>query len=301
MNRKDQGLALLVILAWGINFVVIKWGLDELPPMLLGALRFALVALPAVFFIRPPALPLRWLLAYGVTISFGQFALLFSAMHLGMPAGLASLVLQAQALFTLIFAVFFLGERWQPQQLLALCIAAGGLMLLATRSPAESMTLIGFVLTLAAAACWGLGNIINRRIGQLGSVDLLGLVVWSALIPPLPFLLLSWWLEGPELILSSLSALSLKSVLAVIYLALIATIFGYSRWAYLLRHYPASEVAPLTLLVPVVGLVASWLLLGETIDLLQGLGIVLVMIGLLVNVFGAGVFRRLRRLQGRGI
>ena len=102
MSNKDWGLALLVVLAWGLNFVVIRWGLDGLPPMLLGALRFGLAAFPAVLFIRPPKLPLRWLFAYGITISLGQFALLFSAMHLGMPAGLASLVLQSQAIFTLI-------------------------------------------------------------------------------------------------------------------------------------------------------------------------------------------------------
>ena len=286
MQKKDWALALLVVLAWGINFVVIKWGLDELPPMLLGALRFALVAFPCVLFVRPPKLPLKWLLAYGVTISFGQFALLFSAMYVGMPAGLASLVLQAQALFTLIFALFFLGERLHLQQVIALLIAAAGLILLGYQSPSSAMTVMGFALTIAAAASWGLGNIVNRKIGLLGSVNLLSLVVWSALIPPLPFLMLSYWLEGPEVILSSLSNIGYQTILAVLYLAAIATIFGYSSWAYLLKHYPASQVAPLTLMVPVVGLLSAWLLLGETLSLLQTLGIALVMAGLLVNVFG---------------
>ncbi|MEH6470725.1 MAG: EamA family transporter [Halopseudomonas sp.] len=293
MNRKDWGLALLVILAWGVNFVVIKWGLDELPPMLLGALRFGLVAFPAVLFIRPPKLPLKWLFAYGATISFGQFALLFSAMHVGMPAGLASLVLQAQAIFTLVFALIFLGERWHSAQIVALMIAAAGLALLANQSQDSTMTVIGFMLTIAAAAAWGLGNIINRQIGQLGSVNLLSLVVWSALIPPLPFMLLSYWLEGPELILSSLSQIGIKSILAVAYLAFVATIFGYSSWAYLLKHHPASQIAPLTLMVPVVGLVTAWLLLGETLNPLQALGICLVMLGLLVNVFGRLLFQRI--------
>lgn len=300
MQTKDWGLALLVVLAWGVNFVVIRWGLDGLPPMLLGALRFALVAFPAVLFVRPPKLPLKWLLAYGVTISFGQFALLFSAMHVGMPAGLASLVLQAQAIFTLVFALIFLGERWLPQQVWALLIASGGLALLASQSQSGTpgaMTVTGFMLTIAAASAWGLGNIINRKIGQTRSVNLLSLVVWSALIPPLPFLLLSYWLEGPELILSSLSGIGLHSILAVVYLAFVATIFGYSSWAYLLRHYPASQVAPLTLMVPVVGLISAWLLLGETLNGWQAVGIVLVMLGLLVNSFGG---RGLELLMRRG-
>ncbi len=292
MSTKDRMLALLIILAWGVNFVVIRWGLDELPPILLGALRFSLVAFPAVLFIRPPKLPLKWLLAYGSTISLGQFALLFSAMHAGMPAGLASLVLQAQAIFTLIFALIFLGEHWHKMQLVALLIAASGLALLASKTADNSSTAIGFLLTLAAAAAWGLGNIINRKIGQLGSVNLLSLVVWSALIPPLPFILLSYWLEGPELIYNSLSQMGPKSMLAVLYLAGVATIFGYSSWAHLLRHYPASQVAPLTLMVPVVGLITAWLALGETLGLWQLVGIVLVMLGLLVNTFGAKLFNQ---------
>tara|TARA_R110002167_G_scaffold98718_5_gene259378 strand:+ start:6436 stop:7323 length:888 start_codon:yes stop_codon:yes gene_type:complete len=292
MSTKDRVLALLIILAWGVNFVVIRWGLDELPPMLLGALRFSLVAFPAVLFIRPPKLPLKWLLAYGSTISLGQFALLFSAMHAGMPAGLASLVLQAQAIFTLVFALIFLGEHWHKTQLVALLIAASGLALLASKTADNSSTAIGFLLTLAAAAAWGLGNIINRKIGQLGSVNLLSLVVWSALIPPLPFMLLSYWLEGPELIYNSLSQMGPKSMLAVLYLAGVATIFGYSSWAHLLRHYPASQVAPLTLMVPVVGLITAWLALGETLGLWQLVGIVLVMLGLLVNTFGAKLFNQ---------
>ena len=292
MSTKDRVLALLIILAWGVNFVVIRWGLDELPPMLLGALRFSLVAFPAVLFIRPPKLPLKWLLAYGSTISLGQFALLFSAMHAGMPAGLASLVLQAQAIFTLVFALIFLGEHWHKTQLVALLIAASGLALLASKTADNSSTAIGFLLTLAAAAAWGLGNIINRKIGQLGSVNLLSLVVWSALIPPLPFMLLSYWLEGPELIYNSLSQMGPKSMLAVLYLAGVATIFGYSSSAHLLRHYPASQVAPLTLMVPVVGLITAWLALGETLGLWQLVGIVLVMLGLLVNTFGAKLFNQ---------
>ncbi len=292
MSLKDWGLALLVVLAWGVNFVVIKWGLDELPPLLLGALRFMLVAFPAVFFIKAPNVPLKWLFAYGITISFGQFALLFSAMHLGMPAGLASLVLQAQMLFTMVFAFMFLGERWKLPQVVSLIVAATGLGLLATQTPSSQMTLIGFVLTIAAAASWGMGNIINRKIGQLGNVNLMGLVVWSALIPPIPFLLLSYGFEGPELILSSLQNIGLKSIATVFYLAAIATIFGYSTWAHLLKQYPASQVAPLTLLVPVIGLVVAWVVLDETLSLIQVLGILLIMGGLLINVFGHKLMSR---------
>ncbi|MBV1790586.1 EamA family transporter [Marinobacterium sp. D7] len=296
MSLRHWGLALLIVLAWGVNFVVIRFGLDELPPLLLGGLRFALVAFPALLFIKPPNLPLKWLLAYGLTISFGQFALLFSAMYVGMPAGLASLVLQSQMLFTMLFALMLLGERWRLPQLLSLIVASSGLALLATKTPADEMTLAGFLLTIAAAASWGMGNIVNRRIGQLGGVNLMSLVVWGALVPPIPFLLLSLWLEGPELILSSLNQMGLKSVGSLLYLALVATLFGYGSWAFLMRHYPASTVAPLTLLVPVVGLITAWLVLDEGLSLIQLAGIALILLGLMINVFGDRLrFRAMRR------
>lgn len=295
MSLKDWGLALLIVLAWGVNFVVIRFGLDGLPPMLLGALRFLLVALPAVFFIKPPKLPFKWLLAYGVTISLGQFALLFSAMNLGMPAGLASLVLQSQMLFTLFFASIFLGEKWKIPQVLALIFAGAGLFILASQTDASQMTFIGFALTIAAASAWGLGNIINRKIGQLGNVNLMSLVIWAALIPPIPFLGLSYLMEGPELILSSLMHIDATSIAALLYLALIATIFGYGSWAYLMKHYPASQVAPLTLLVPIVGLITAWLLLDEGLNTIQIVGICLMMLGLAINVFGHSLMIRLKQ------
>lgn len=290
MPLKDLLLALVVIVAWGLNFVVIKVGLDGLPPMLLGGLRFVLVLFPAIFFIKRPQLPWRWLLAYGTTISLGQFAFLFEAMGNGMPPGLASLVLQSQAFFTLFFAAIFLGERLRAASLLGLLVAAGGLALIGSENGSH-VPFLALVLTLCAAACWAMGNIITRRFGN---IDLVALVIWGALIPPLPFFALSWWLEGPALIESSLRGIGLNSILALAYLAFIATMLGYSLWSGLLSRYPAGKVAPFSLLVPVVGLSSSALLLGERLSTLQCWGGVLVMVGLLINVFGSRLRQRLR-------
>ncbi|KIU52541.1 acetylserine transporter [Pseudomonas putida] len=290
MPLKDLLLALVVIVAWGLNFVVIKVGLDGLPPMLLGGLRFVLVLFPAIFFIKRPQLPWRWLLAYGTTISLGQFAFLFEAMGNGMSPGLASLVLQSQAFFTLFFAAMFLGERLRAASLLGLLVAAGGLALIGSENGSH-VPFLALVLTLCAAACWAMGNIITRRFGN---IDLVALVIWGALIPPLPFFALSWWLEGPALIESSLRGIGLNSILALAYLAFIATMLGYSLWSGLLSRYPAGKVAPFSLLVPVVGLSSSALLLGERLSTLQCWGGVLVMVGLLINVFGSRLRQRLR-------
>ena len=282
MTPKDLLLALLVIVVWGLNFVVIKVGLQGMPPMLMGALRFMLAAFPAILFVRRPQVPLRWMLAYGMTISVGQFAFLFYAMYVGMPAGLASLVLQSQAFFTLFFAALFLGERLRGSNLFGLLVAASGLLLIGLQG-GQAMTLAGFALTIAAASMWALGNVVTRKLGK---VNLVGLVVWGSLIPPLPFLALSLWLEGPELISQSLRTLGLDSLLVLAYLAFGATILGYGLWSRLLSRYPASQVAPFSLLVPVVGISSSALLLGERLGSLQMAGAALVMVGLLINVCG---------------
>lgn len=285
MSAKDWGLALLIVFAWGFNFVVIHWGLNGIPPLLLGALRFSLVAFPAICFIPRPNIPLKWLLAYGLTISFGQFAFLFTAMKIGMPAGVASLVLQAQVLFTLLFGAWWLKEKWQSHQPFTLGIAIIGLVLLASQQGQGGMTLTGFLLTICGAACWGSGNIINRKISHLGEFNQISLVVWGALIPPIPFFAASWIFEGGDTITNSLLHIQLPSILAVAYLAFVATIYGYVAWGGLLKRYPVAQVAPLTLLVPVVGLFCAWSFLDESLNTWQWAGILLVLIGLVLNIF----------------
>ncbi|MFI8744398.1 EamA family transporter [Pseudomonas sp. NPDC077186] len=299
MSPKDLLLALLVIVVWGLNFVVIKLGLHEMPPMLLGALRFLLAAFPAILFVRRPQVPLRWLLAYGLTISLGQFACLFYAMQVGMPAGLASLVLQSQAFFTLLLAALLLGERLRASNLLGLLVAAAGLALIGLQG-GQAMTLAGFALTIGAAAMWALGNIVTRKLGR---VNLVGLVVWGSLVPPLPFLGLSLWLEGPAAIASALRGFGVEALLVLAYLAFAATLLGYGLWSRLLSRYPASQVAPFSLLVPVVGIGCAALLLGERLGALQLLGAALVMGGLLINVWGGKLLERLRlwRVQAAGL
>lgn len=299
MLLKDRLLALAIVFVWGLNFTVIKLGLAGVPPMLMGALRFMLVAFPAILFIRPPRVPLRMLLAYGATISLGQFAFLFYAMAVGMPAGLASLVLQSQAFFTLAIAALWLGEPVRWPNVLGMAVAAAGLALIGAGATAGGaghaggMSVAGFVLTLCSAACWASGNIVSKKIGK---VDLVALVVWGALIPIVPFALLSLWFEGPARIADSVTHMSAMGVFAVVYLAFAATLFGYTMWGRLLTRYPASMVAPLTLLVPVVGLACAAVLLGEQMGPLQWIGAAVVMGGLLLNVFGA----RLRGLLFAG-
>lgn len=296
MTRKDGLLALLVVVAWGLNFVVIKVGLHSMPPLMLAGLRFLLVAFPALLFVARPKVPLSLLLGYGLTISFGQFAFLFCAINFGMPAGLASLVLQAQAFFTIILGAFVFRERLQLKQVAGITLAVFGVLVLVEGSlSGQHVALLGFMLTLAAALSWACGNIFNKKIMQLPQPPaIMSLVVWSALVPIVPFFVASLIFDGPAVILQSLVSLDITTVLSLVYLAFIATIVGYGIWGTLLGRYETWRVAPLSLLVPVVGLASAALLLGETLSVLQLLGAVLIMAGLYINVFGFRIRRAAR-------
>lgn len=299
MSRKDGLLALLVVVVWGLNFVVIKVGLHNMPPLMLAGLRFLLVAFPAIFFVARPKIPLSLLLGYGLTISFGQFAFLFSAIKFGMPAGLASLVLQAQAFFTIILGAFAFGERLQGKQRVGIALAIFGVLVLIEASlNGQHVGMLGFMLTLAAALSWASGNIFNKKIMQHTSRPaVMSLVVWSALIPVVPFFLASILLDGPTQIIQSLVTIDMTTILSLVYLAFVATIVGYGIWGSLLGRYETWRVAPLSLLVPVVGLASAAVLLDETLTGLQLLGALLIMTGLYINVFG---FRLRKTAQARG-
>ena len=122
MSPRDIALAVAVATVWGVNFVVIEVGLEGEPPLLLSALRFGLAGL-AVFVLGPPRVPIRYVVAVGIILCVGKFSLLFVGMDRGMPAGLSSLVLQSQVVFTVLFAVLLLGERPRPVQLVGIAIA----------------------------------------------------------------------------------------------------------------------------------------------------------------------------------
>lgn len=297
MLVKDMLLALCVVVAWGVNFVVIKLGLQGMPPFLLAGLRFTLVAFPAIFFVRRPPIPLRWLVVYGMTISFGQFAFLFLAIKLGMPAGLASLVLQAQAFFTLLLGALLLAEKLRWNHIVGIIIATLGMFMLATAGmegqTSAGITLTTMMLTLSAALSWGLGNITNKIIMRNRSVPIMSLVVWSALVPIIPFFACSLLFDGQAAIVNSLMHIGLQTVLALIYLAFVATIVGYAIWGNLLSRYETWRVAPLSLLVPVVGLMTAALVLDERLSGQQMLGAGVIILGLLVNVFGGVLGQRL--------
>lgn len=281
--------ALLVVVIWGLNFVVMKFGVQGLSPMLLGALRFSMASLPLLLFIKPPKVPARFVVIYGLTQGLGQFGLMFTAINVGMPAGMASLVLQTQAFFTMILAGVLLHERPHACQWVGLAIAAVGLGCIATSAGGRpgDMTLLGFLLTVGAALMWSLSNVVIRFTGRAAPVyDSFSLIVWSSLVPIVPFFLLAFWLEGTEHTMAALSNAGWKEFAAVAYLACLATLTAYSLWARLLKRHPTSRIAPFSLLVPVVGLITAAIVFDERLGPAQWLGTMAVLGGLLVSQFG---------------
>ncbi len=300
LSRGDLLAALTVVLIWGLNFVVMKVALAAVSPMMLGALRFAMASLPLLWIVPRPRASWRFIVSYGLLQGLGQFGLLFTALHFGMPSGLASTILQAQVLFTVLLAIPVLGERARIHHGVGLLIAAAGLALIAAShgSGPRDMTLLGFVLTLAAALSWAGSNLLVRLMGRGATpIDPFQFIAWSSAVSVLPFLTIAVVLDGADESWRSLAAMGAREWAAVGYLSLLATLVGYSLWMRLLQRHAAGRIAPFSLLVPVVGLWAGSFFLSERLSTAQWAGVAFVLAGLLVNQFGSAL--RPASLAGR--
>ncbi|WP_443050756.1 EamA family transporter [Streptomyces sp. H27-D2] len=293
MSPPHIALAVLVAAVWGVNFVVVEIGLGHFPPLLFSALRFLVAALPAVFFVGRPKVALRWIVAVGLVLGVGKFGALFIGMQAGMPAGLSSLVLQVQAVFTALTAALVLGERPGRVRVIGMGVALAGIAVAAVDEGASGPVL-GFVLVVAAAVFWGISNVVTRKAAP---PDALNFMVWACAVPVLPLLLLSLLFEGPAADLRALRSLDWSGAGAIAYVAWASTIFGFVSWSFLLRKYDASAVAPFSLLVPVFGMSSAALLLGEGVSPLRWVAAALLVGGVAVTSL-AGV-RRPRRPRSR--
>jgi len=280
MSLTHQLQALIVMTIWGTNFVFIRIGLDELPPFTFALLRFLLVAFPLIFFLPRPAVAWRYLAAFGFFIGFGQFGLLFWAMQDDISPGLASLVVQTQAFFTILLAAWLFSERVSLLQITALAVSFAGLSLIAAYTDGTT-TLLGLAVVLIAALSWSCGNLTVKKVGK---VNLIAFLAWSSLFAIPPLFLMAWYLEGSQLMLSSIQHASLNSWLVVIWQTVGNTLIGYGLWNSLLQRYPASTVAPWALLVPISGMAASSLFLHEPLPWWKIVAAALILSGLLINI-----------------
>lgn len=287
VNLRHSALAVLVAVLWGVNFVGIDLGLHangrDVPPLLFVAFRFLLVVFPFILFIRKPDVSWKAIIGVGLFMSAGQFGLLYLGMALGMPAGLASLVLQAQVLFTVLIAVRFLGERPSRRQMLGVVLGLAGLGVVAVGRSAVA-PILPLMIVLAAALSWAIGNVVARHSKAASG---LGLVVWSGAVVPLPLAGLSLVVDGPSTVWATITDLQIPTILSAIYTAVFASLIGYGIWNRLLTLYPSSDVVPFTLLVPVVGMTAAWLVLNEIPTAPEIMGGLILLVGVATAVLGA--------------
>ncbi|MEM6716571.1 MAG: EamA family transporter [Cyanobacteria bacterium P01_C01_bin.147] len=267
-------LAILVALLWGFTFVAIKVGLGEFPPLLFAALRFVVVAFPAVFFVPRSGIAWRWIVVVGLAMGVFQFGLLYIGMAIGMPAGLSSLVVQSQALFTLVFSTWILHDVPRRQQWLGLGLAIAGMGAIAL-SRSGHASILGLLFVLGSAASWAVGNICIKLAKVNNGFRLL---VWMALVPPLPLLGLSAQFESGQW--AALRSLTFLGVGTILYTGLISSLLCFGFWAYLVQHYSPNRVAPFSLLVPIFGMAFSVLLLGDHLSQWEIAGSMLVFVGL---------------------
>ena len=286
MTLTDILIAIGVVSIWGFNFVVIKIGLQDLPPILFTALRFCFAALPLVFFVKRPDASWRLVAAYGIFQFALQFTFLFCGIALGLPAGLASLVIQLQAFFTIAMAVLLLGERAQLVQVAGALVALCGMGLVAIHLQGQA-TVLGFVLVVLGAVCWALANIVTKKIGK---VDVFALVVWGSLMAAPPLLLASFAIEGAGAWQLAYERFTFKSLFTVLFQSYPNTLLCFALWSMLMRKYAAATVAPFALLVPVAGMGSAALFLGEPLQWWKLAAGLLVLAGLALNQFGARIW-----------
>ncbi|WP_077611059.1 EamA family transporter [Clostridium sp. Marseille-P2415] len=293
MKIWDRILAVFVIVLWGINFTVIKFGVNEMSPMLLVAFRYVFAALPAIFFVKRPDTSWKYIVAYGMTVGVGQFSCLFYAENIGMPAGIASVVLQSQAFFTILLAGALFQEKIRAGQIAGLIVAGAGLFFISGNIGTHGSAAIpgvAFFLTVIAALFWGISNIIVRYASreaeaQGKNLNMFSMVIWSSLVPPFPMLAAAVIIGKPVLVWQQLSHINASAAFSILYLALLATLIGYGLWSTLLAKYPAGKVAPLSLLVPVVGLITAQIVLKEKLTTIQWVGGLIIILGLLISNF----------------
>jgi O-acetylserine/cysteine efflux transporter len=288
MKPKHLALGVLITAIWGFNFVPIHVVLEHFPPLLATGLRFGLAGLLA-FVLPKPNLPLKQICLIAFPLFLGQFLLMFLGMAVGMPPGMASIVIQTQPFFTLLIATFWLKEKPKPQQIAGIAIAMSGLGLISLTIGGD-ITLAGLLCIVAAAANWAVGNVLLRKAGK---VKILPLIVWMNAVSALPALLLSLVIDGPSLIAHSFEHLTPLTTGSLLYIVIMSTMLGYGLWGYLLRHYSASTVAPFSLLVPVFGMLSSFLVFGETFQPLRLVGAGLILAGLAIIVLLKGKKERL--------
>ena len=277
MKPFDVFLAVLVAVIWGLAFVASRLALDELSPALMTAMRFAIAALPCLL-VRRPNVPWSVLIAISGTLFLGQFLAQSWAIAHGVPVGLASVIVQSQALFTVAFAVIAFREIPTGMQVAGIAVAALGLLMIGG-TVGFDFSVLAFAVLMIAPVSFAIGNLLLRQAREVPMFDLFA---WLCLVPPVPLIALAFAVDGPQATWHSLTQMSLSGWASMLFVGAISTSIAYWLWGRLLRDHTAAQVVPFALLVPFVGSAASSVVFGETFGPLRLTGMLTVVGGIAI-------------------
>jgi O-acetylserine/cysteine efflux transporter len=289
MKIRHLLLAIAITAIWGLNFSVIKLGLTTVDPFILAGIRFTLCALPAIFFIPRPDVPWRYIAGYGLVFGVGLWGVVNLGIQSGLSAGIASLVLQFSAFFTLLLGARVLREKLSRYQIAGMAIASGGLLSILSIADG-TVTSTGLILVLLGALAWSVANVINKKAR---TTQVFAFLVWSSAFSPIPLFALDYAVNGSVGYRALVSQIDARAVLSILFQVYPNTLFGYWVWNSLMKRYPVSTVAPLSLLVPVFGLVGSAVIFNEQLSLNKVIAVLLIVSGLGVGLYGQTLLRAL--------
>jgi O-acetylserine/cysteine efflux transporter len=254
----DWVAAFTVIIIWALNFIIGKIGVMQIPPLLMMSLRFMLVAVLLVPFLKP--LDGRWreILALSFLLGGLHFGLMFSGLE-GIDAGPAAIAIQLTVPFSALLALLFYRERLGTWQIGGMLVAFVGVYLLAG-DPVRAPSVVHFLMVVGAAFAWALANVVIKRLGPINSFSI---NAWVALLACPQLLLASLVLESGQA--AAMATADWRAWGAIVYMALGASITAYGLWYYLIGKYAMNSIVPLTLLSPVLAVVLAVPLLGEAL------------------------------------
>ncbi|MGE7815630.1 EamA family transporter [Pseudomonas sivasensis] len=280
MLKKHLALAVLVTLVWGVNFPITQLGLRSVDPFVLTGIRFALAALPLVFFIKRPAVKFSYVAAYGFIFGLGMWGVINYGIQIGVSPGIASLIIQLSVFFTMGWGFLLFKENIRKAQIVGALLALSGLAgIISTQEGNHAV--LGVMLIVLSALAWSVGNVIIKKSGVK---EIFSFMVWASLFPPIPLFLMAWWMHGSSPFEGLNASLDLAAILSILFQVYLATHFAYWGWNSLLKLYPVSTVAPLSLLIPVFGISSSMLIIGEHVSTPNLISIAIIIVGLAVGL-----------------
>ena len=272
MSFLDILAAFAVALIWGLNIAVIKVGVAEFPPIFMTGIRFLIVAMLLIWWVRPPWKQMRLIVLLSFITGGVHFGGVFFGLK-GVDVSIAAILILLGVPFSVLFARILLKERFGWKKICGMAVAFSGLLIL-LGEPATTSSPLHLIVFIVAIIAWGLGNTIIKMIGR---INIFALNAWLGLFASVQLLFVSMFLETGQL--AALQSASLSAWGALAYVVLMATVIGYGLWYYLVGKYDVTKVVPFNLLVPVIGVLAGVLLMGDELTLAQGTGGFISLIG----------------------